>query len=67
MKINIDEVAAKIAASPDRERIEDALEELYGVRDIRRVEDETLRTFVRVVLPALSPVTFGRRRRGHDV
>lgn len=67
MKINIDEVAAKIAASPDRERIEDALEEIYGVRDIRRVEDETLRTFVRLVLPALSPGTFGRRRRDHDV
>lgn len=65
MKINIDEVAAKIAASPDRERIEDALEELYGVRDIRRVEDETLRTFVRLVLPELSPETFGRGRE-HD-
>lgn len=62
MRMDVKEIAARIAASPDRAEIEAALEELYGERDIRLVEDETLRTFVRLVLPELSPGTFGKGR-----
>ena len=48
MKINIDEVAARISASPDRERIEDALEELseYSIPEEYRDKIDRIRELV---------------------
>lgn len=50
-------IARMIEASPDREKIETTLEGLFGIRDVRQIEDPSLQVFLDDVLPKLSPAT----------
>ena len=51
--MDIQQVAAQIAASPARPEIEACLAAVYGETDITRITDDTLPTFVRLVLPRI--------------
>lgn len=58
--MNTERIAMMIQTSADRVKIEQALIELYGTPDITKITDKSIETFIRAVLPQLSPDTFGR-------
>ena len=59
MKFTIEEYAAKIEASQNRDRAESAMQTFFGETDLRKVDLPNLKLFLQDVLPRLIPDTLG--------
>ncbi len=56
--MTIEEYAAIIERSPNREKIETDLQILFNERDVRKIQHINLQTFLEDVLPKLAPEAF---------
>ena len=61
--MTIEEYAAIIERSPNKQKIEDNLQILFDERDLTKIHHKNLQTFLEDVLPKLAPEAFGDSKK----